>query len=332
MKPYILFMVSVMVLLSTTACGTAGPGVTPSLTPAPPASEQSGAKIQEIKNRGMLIVSVKKTESPTGRHRDVAHFQKRDFEVSIAKAIAKKLLGDENKIELKEFKRADRIPAVERNEVDLAISSITITEDSKKIVNFSDVYDWEGLTLMTKKGAGIRDLEDLNRQTVAAVTEGGQYFGDALERIAKERGLAITAKSYVDFEAAAAAVEAGQMPAVVQRRINILVYMAQKPGVFETVGGLLTTEEHGIAVKKGNDDLLAVINSVITELMKSGELNQMAEKAGFPIAHIGQAPALAAPASATTPTPTPAPTPVPGSGGGGGGTGGGTGGGGGGGK
>ncbi|MBI2303220.1 MAG: amino acid ABC transporter substrate-binding protein [Chloroflexi bacterium] len=260
--------------------------VPPTATPTKTPPETAGPKIQEIKNRGMLIISVKKEESPTGQHRDVAHFQKRDFEISLAKAIAKTLLGDENKVEVKMYPLADRVPAVERNEVDLAISAISISEELKKIVNFSDPYAWEGLTLMARKGAGITGLEGLKGQTVAATTEGGRYFGNDIERIAQERGLAITAKSYGDFEEAASAVETGQARAVIHRSIDILVYMAQKPGVFETVGGTLSREEYGIAIKKGNDDLLRLVNSVISELKKSGEIKQLAERAKFPAQHI----------------------------------------------
>ncbi|MBI4296346.1 MAG: transporter substrate-binding domain-containing protein [Chloroflexi bacterium] len=62
----------------------------------------------------------------------MAHFQKRDFEISIAKAIAKKLVGDESKVEVRMFPMADRIPAVERNEVDLAISAISIAEEKRR--------------------------------------------------------------------------------------------------------------------------------------------------------------------------------------------------------
>lgn len=330
--PGFTFMVITALLLG--ACGPrtgSPPAGTSSPTPGIPTQSPLPAtavpKIQEIRNRGMLIVSVKKDESPTGEHRDIAHFQKRDFEISIAKAIAKKLLGDENKIEVKMFSRADRVPAVERNEVDLAISAISSTEDFMKIVNFSDPYAWEGLTLMAKKGASITGLEDLKGQTVAAMTEGGRYFGDDLERIAKERGLSITAKSYGGFEEAAAAIESGQIPAMIQRSINISVYLVQNPGVFRSVGGLLTTENYGIAIKKGNNDLLDLVNTVISDLKKSGELKSLAEKAGFPVAHIGNAPQMG-----TTPAPTPvtpAPTPSSPGGGGGGGTGGGGGGGGG---
>ncbi|GEM_PF-1069788 len=306
-------MLALLVSCATQPAATLAPTSAPTATPV----SLAVSKIQEITNRGTLIISVKKEESPTGEHRDVAHFQKRDFEISIAKTIAKKLLGDENKIEVKMFAKADRVPAVERNEVDLAISAISITEDLKKTVDFSDPYAWEGLTLMTKKGASIRGLDDLNGQTVAAMTEGGRYFGDDLERVAKERGLAVIAKSYTGFEEAAAAVEAGQIPAMIQRSINISVYMKQKPDVFQAVGGLLTIEDYGIAIKKGNDDLLKLINSVISDLKKSGELKRLAETANFPITHIGSAPAAApTPTQTIQPAAAPIAVPVPTSGGG----------------
>ena len=84
----------------------------------------------------------------------------------------------------------------------------------------------------------------------------------------------------------------GQMPAMIERNINILVYMTQEPGVFETAGGTLTPrKDYAIAVKKGNDDLLSLVNSVISELQTTGELKRLAEKANFPVDHVAPVPA-----------------------------------------
>ncbi|MBI4301989.1 MAG: hypothetical protein HY664_05245 [Chloroflexi bacterium] len=44
-------------------------------------------------------------KSPLDEHGDASHFEKRNFEISLTKAIAKRLLGDENKVELRMLKR-----------------------------------------------------------------------------------------------------------------------------------------------------------------------------------------------------------------------------------
>src|SRR3990172_1903461 len=71
------------------------PTATSTLTSASPSTTtptSAISKIQQIKERGKLIVAVRQGQSPTGIFKDPAHSRTRDFELALARAIAKKLL------------------------------------------------------------------------------------------------------------------------------------------------------------------------------------------------------------------------------------------------
>jgi aspartate/glutamate/glutamine transport system substrate-binding protein len=235
-----------------------------------------GASIPAIQARGKLIVCVKNEVSRSGFHKDPAHFQKRGFEIDLAKAIAKQLLGDATKLELKLLQKPDRIPALQRNEVDLVISMLPISEPLKQQVAFSHPYAVGGLALMTKQGAGIPNFAALRGKTVAAAKTEGHDFGPEVQTLAQEQGVAVTVESYPNDYVAAAAVANGRAQGMVSNNLNLLALIKQQPGVFELVNDRLTRTEYGVAVKKGNEDLLALVNQVIDGMKQSGQLKQLA--------------------------------------------------------
>src|SRR3954470_4775883 len=86
------------------------------------------AKLDEIRARGRLIVSVKNDAQRP--HKDPAHFQKRGFEVELAGLLAKKIFGDASKLELRILARPVRIPMLVSGAVDLVLSMIPVSGDA----------------------------------------------------------------------------------------------------------------------------------------------------------------------------------------------------------
>ncbi|MBD5021864.1 glutamine ABC transporter substrate-binding protein GlnH, partial [Xanthomonas citri pv. citri] len=62
------------------------------------------------------------------------------FDIDIAKQIAKDILGDEKKAQFKEVTSKTRIPMLQNGDIDAIVATMTITEERKKEVDFSDVY------------------------------------------------------------------------------------------------------------------------------------------------------------------------------------------------
>ena len=76
----------------------------------------------QIRVRGKLIFSVK--NDAKHEHKDPAHYQKRGFEVDLVHAIARRLFGDESRVELRLLARPVRLPMLAAGAVDLVVSMV----------------------------------------------------------------------------------------------------------------------------------------------------------------------------------------------------------------
>ena len=54
------------------------------------------------------------------------------FDIDIAKQLAKQILGDETKVELKEVTSKTRIPLLNNGDIDAVIATMTITEERRR--------------------------------------------------------------------------------------------------------------------------------------------------------------------------------------------------------
>ncbi|GJM81520.1 hypothetical protein HMSSN139_40160 [Paenibacillus sp. HMSSN-139] len=138
---------------------------------APAAGESGAGALGKIKDRGKLVVGVKYDTKLFGL-KDPASGNVEGFDVDISKAIAKHILGDENALELKEVTSKTRIPMLNNGEIDMIVATMTITEERKKEVDFSDVYFQAGQSLLVKKGSPITGIESLTADSTVLGSKG----------------------------------------------------------------------------------------------------------------------------------------------------------------
>jgi putative glutamine transport system substrate-binding protein len=244
----------------------------------PMAVEASG-KVEQIRARGKLIVSVKNDAKKP--HKDPAHFQKRGFEVELAEVLAQRIVGDRSKLELKILARPARLPFLALGNVDLVVSMIPITAENESQCALSHPYFSSGLSLLLKSTGQSMKLADLGGKTVAFRKQSFNDYGGELRRVAQARGIEVTVKYYPSFEAAADAVARGEAAAMGGNFIDLDTYRAAHEG-FMVNDQLLEERRVGVAVRKGDADLLKLVNDAIDELRRTGELKRMTEKWHLP--------------------------------------------------
>jgi aspartate/glutamate/glutamine transport system substrate-binding protein len=242
------------------------------------ASVAHAATPAEIRARGKIIVSVKNQGSATvSAHKDPAHFEKRNFEIELARAIAKKIVGDPDKLELKLMPRAVRLFAVAEDRVDLVISMVAITEERRKQVDFSQPYYEGGLALLVSAKSKVVKLEDLQGKKILALRQTANDPSAELKHQAQ--GITFSIERVSNFAEAAKLIEGGKADGLVSHAVNIDTWLATRKGLVRSP--MLTDESFAVAVKKGNAELLAAVNQVIVELRKSGELAAMQKRFGL---------------------------------------------------
>ncbi|PLT44542.1 transporter substrate-binding domain-containing protein [Paenibacillus sp. FSL W8-1187] len=264
-----------LLLLATvalTGCGAKNePASTNTGGSASTAPADDGSAVQAIKDRGKLVVGVKFDTKLFGL-KDPGSGEVEGFDIDVARAIAKKILGDETKLELKEVTSKTRIPMLDNGEIDLIVATMTINEERKTQVDFSDVYFHAGQSLLVKKGSAIKSIDDVTKDTKVI----GQKGATSIKNI-EEKVPGLRVQQYENYQEAFTALKAGKGE-VLTTDNAILFGMSQQDPEYVVVGGTFTDEPYGIAAKKGNADLVAAVNETLKELKDSGDYAALYEK------------------------------------------------------
>ncbi|WPS87767.1 glutamate ABC transporter substrate-binding protein [Brevibacillus halotolerans] len=262
--------VGLAVMLSATALAACGSSKTQDGA-SPSGKDAATSTVAKIKERGKYVVGVKYDLNLFGL-KDPATGNVEGFDIDIAKAIAKKILGDENKIELKEVTSKTRIPMLKNGEIDSIIATMTITDERKKEVDFSDVYFMAGQSFLVKKDSTIKGLEDFTKGKKVVTAKGSTSAKNIRENAPEAEVL-----EFENYAEAFTALKAGQGDALTTD--NALLYgMAKQDPNFRVVEGTFTEEPYGIALPKGDAEFVALVNDLLKEMKQNGEYDKLYEK------------------------------------------------------
>ncbi|MDM5187120.1 glutamate ABC transporter substrate-binding protein [Bacillus sp. DX4.1] len=234
-------------------------------------NNEQGGVVEQIKKRGKLVVGVKHDTNLFGL-KDPSTGKVEGFDIDVAKALAKKILGDENKLELKEVTSKTRIPMLKNGDIDAIIATMTITEERKKEVDFSDVYFKAGQSLLVKKGSKIKSVDDVKKGVKVLAVKGSTSTNNI-----RQKSPEATVLEFENYSEAFTALKAGQGD-VLTTDNAILYGMAKQDSNYQVVGKIFTDEPYGIAVQKGATDLTKAVNDLLKEMKANGEYDKLYEK------------------------------------------------------
>ena len=182
------------------------------------------------------------------------------IDVEICRAIAQKL-GREFSCETVDFDSV--IPAVISGKADLAAAGITITEDRKKNVDFSVPYVKTGIVVIYKKSVGFTGAEQLKGKKIG-VQGGTTSETYVLNELKQEPERSRSPAESV------AALKSGRVEFVIADIDPAKNCVKGEPDL--AISDFITSEEYAIAIKKGQPELLKVINETIAEIKADGRL------------------------------------------------------------
>lgn len=195
------------------------------------------------------------------------------FDVSLIDLAAKDL-GVKQEILDTPFENFKTGAFLNSGECDLAAAGMTITEERKKNVDFSDPYFDATQALLVDKSSGITSLADAKSKKVAigaqAQTTGEDY--------AKSQGL--DPVSFESSDAVLNGLRSGQVKAVVIDYPVVQGWLKTKANAdaFDVAEQINTGEQYGFTVKKGNTKLLAAINKALADAKADGTYKTLYEK------------------------------------------------------
>lgn len=178
------------------------------------------------------------------------------------------------KIELKPMDFGGIIPAILADQLDVAIAGMSITDERKAKVDFSDPYFDAGLTLVvSENNSDITSMDDLKDKVVAVKngTTGAQYA----EKIKEEAGIK-EVRQFNDSPSMFQEVANGNADVLIEDYPVIAYAIKTSKLDLKTVGDRLNGDQYGIAVKKGtNQDLLSKINSGLQKIRDNGKYDEI---------------------------------------------------------
>jgi polar amino acid transport system substrate-binding protein len=181
---------------------------------------------------------------------------------------------------------------LQQGDRDMIVSAVTITDERKQTMDFSDPYFDAAQLIAVKETSKVAKFADLKKLKVGVQTG---TTGD--EAVTKLLGKASTnIKRFESTPLALKELEAGGVDAVVADNGVIAHYVANNPGgKFKTVSDKeFVPEQYGIAFKKGNTELQAKMNQGLAAIKADGSYAQIHAK------YFGAPPAAKAAASAAS--------------------------------
>ncbi|MET9791865.1 transporter substrate-binding domain-containing protein [Streptomyces canus] len=195
------------------------------------------------------------------------------FDVSLIDLVAKDL-GVKQEILDTPFENFKTGAFLNSGECDLAAAGMTITEERKKNVDFSDPYFDATQALLVAKGSGISSLADAKAKKVKlgaqAQTTGEDYV----------KGQGFDPVSFESSDAVLSGLRSGQVKAVVIDYPVVQGWLKNKANAdaFQVADNINTGEQYGFTVKKGNTKLLAAVNKALADAKADGTYKKLYEK------------------------------------------------------
>jgi polar amino acid transport system substrate-binding protein len=151
---------------------------------------------------------------------------------------------------------------------DLAMSAIYITDERKKVVDFSDPYFAGGLVVLTTRSGPIKSLKDLDGRRVS-VQVGTKSVGFLKDNYPKIERVEVE-KNQEMFNL----VEIGRADAAVTGKPAAKIFAQAKPSL-HVLAEQLTTEDYGIAVRKDAPELRAALNAALKKIKADGTYDKL---------------------------------------------------------
>ncbi|WAL58657.1 transporter substrate-binding domain-containing protein [Thermocoleostomius sinensis] len=236
------------------------------------------AELQDIRQRGYLVVGVKDNWRPLGFRGQDGELQ--GLEIDLARWLADRLLGNANAVALQPLTNQERLSALLNDEVDVVIAAMALTASRSRLVDFSTPYYFDGTTLITRHVA-LRSLTDLRQQPIAVLT-GSSAIAVVRSYLPSARLVGVAS-----YEQAKEMLDTHQVAAFAGDA-SVLAGWAQEYPDYYLLPQMLSTEALAVAMPRGRQytDLRQQVNQAIQQWQLSGTLEQQILNWGLPEAGV----------------------------------------------
>ena len=267
MKKFVAILLALTLVFALCACGAKTDTAASTASAAPSASAATVKTVEA----GKLHMATNAAFPPYEMTSDNGGFE--GIDVEIATAIAKKL-GLELVVDDMDFSSV--ITSVQSGKEDIAMAGLTVTDERKQNIDFTDSYANGVQVVIVKEGSDINSIDDLQGKMIGTQegTTGYAYCSadPADGGYGEDHVIA-----YTNGATAVQALVAGKVDCVVIDSQPAKEYVKANTGL-AILDTEFTNEDYAIGVSKDNPELLAAVNSALNELIKDGTVQSIIDK------------------------------------------------------
>ncbi len=268
-----------LVVLALTGCGSNNNGNNaPSSAPSNNAanggsSANTGSDLlNEIKTAGVIKVGLMGTYAPYNFLNENKEID--GFDADVAKEVAKRL-GVKVEFAPQEF--SGLIPSLQAGKIDAIISQVTITDERKQQIDFTQPYITNEVKIIVKEdNDSITKLEDFKGKNIGVGlgTNDESYLrNDVLPQVGN-----FEIKTYDDVITSLQDLNAGRIDATINNLYALKPIVDKNGYKIKAVGDAIKSDQAGIAIRKNNPEFLAALDQALTDMKADGTYNTIFQK------------------------------------------------------
>ncbi|MDD3340817.1 MAG: ABC transporter substrate-binding protein [Bacilli bacterium] len=189
-------------------------------------------------------------------------------DIEIAKEIAKTL---NKKLIVKDVAFDSLMNEIKSGKADFAAAGLSITKERQKQVDFTIEYAVSKQVVVVKKGSLLRSIKDLDGKDISV------QLGTVADAYAQKNYKKATIRTHKKYLTAAEDVKSEKADCIIMDILPAKQLVEQNKEL-EILEGVLFTDKYGMAVKKGNKELLEKMNAVLKKLMSENKIEEYTVK------------------------------------------------------
>ena len=189
-------------------------------------------------------------------------------DIDIAKEIVKEL---NKKLVVKDVSFDFLINEVKSGKADFAAAGISITEERKKQVDFTDEYTVSNQVVIVKKESSITNFSELKNKKIAV------QLGTVADLYVSDNYPKATLVQHKKYLSAVEDVKANKADCLITDELPAKEIVKENPEL-RIMDGILFQDRYGMIVQKGNDELRKQINKVLKRLIADGTIDKLVLK------------------------------------------------------
>lgn len=223
-------------------------------------------------------VLVDTTDLVVGVKQDVPNFGYKDPKTGTYSGIETdlaKMVADELKVKIRyvPVTAQTRGPLLDNEQVDMDIATFTITDERKKLYNFTSPYYTDASGFLVNKSAKIKKIENLNGKTIGVAQ--GSITQRLITELGKKKGLKFKFVELGSYPELITSLHAHRIDAFSVDRSILSGYTSKRTALLDDS---FKPSDYGIVTKKSNTELNDYLDNLVTKWSKDGSLQKLYDR------------------------------------------------------